>query len=264
MCLSNSASGHDFDASDLDNLPLPEPPCAQNSTFASASATCTLPSTSSKSVQVPDILLRPYKEDEKRTQQAMRSKTIDLLADSANKFLHFEEENIPPYVNNLVTSGKLKGTFGQICLTKSTSDNVFLRKLAADYHSCKDKAANKVIRENSAKQQQRVLIGSSLKESKISFSGIISDTFKSRVEAVQDLGRIRSYPDEKRRLLSIVAMDFTYSTLQHYFQCSSKTITAARVHCILFGRGGVPSDRFKFTRQCLSVEVLEDVRFSVP
>ena len=86
-----------------------------------------------------------------------------------------------------------------------------------------------------------------------------SDIFKSRVEAAQNLGRIRSYPDEKRRLLSIVAMDFSYSTLQRYFQCSSKTITAARVHCILFGRGGIPSDNYKFTRQCVSVEVFEEL-----
>ena len=79
------------------------------------------------------------------------------------------------------------------------------------------------------------------------------------MDAAKDLGRIPSYPDEKRRLLSIVAMDFPYSTLQRYFQCSSKTVTAARVHCILFGRGGVPSDKFKFTRQCVSPHVLEEL-----
>ena len=86
-----------------------------------------------------------------------------------------------------------------------------------------------------------------------------SDIFKSRVEAAQDLGRIQSYPDEKRRLLSLVAMDFSYSTLQRYFCCSSKSITAARVSCILFGRGGVPSDNYKFTRQCVSAKVLMEL-----
>ena len=72
----------------------------------------------------------------------------------------------------------------------------FLRKLAADYRSCKDKAENKAIRLKMAKQKQRVLIGSSLKGSKISFSGVTSDIFKSRAEAAQDPGRIQSYPDE--------------------------------------------------------------------
>ena len=189
----------------------------------------------------------------------MRAKTIDLLADSANKFVHFKSEDIPHFINDLVLSGKWKGTFGEVCQTKPGTDDFFLRKLAADYLSCKDRAENKAICLNSAKRKQRILIGGSLKGSKISFSGMTSDIFKSRVEAAQDLGRIRNYPDEKRRLLSIVAMDFPYSTLQRYFHCSSKTITAAKVHCILFGRGGVPSDKYKFTHQCVSAQVLEEL-----
>lgn len=44
-----------------------------------------------------------------------------------------------------------------------------------------------------------------------------------------------------------------------YFQCSSKTVTAAKVHCILFGRGGVPVEKFKFTHQCVSPQVLEEL-----
>ena len=83
--------------------------------------------------------------------------------------------------------------------------------------------------------------------------------FKSRVVAAKDLDRGRSYADEKRRLLSIVAMDYCYLTLQKLSKCSSKTVTAARVHCILFGRGGVPTDKFKFSRQCVSSQVLEEL-----
>ena len=105
----------------------------------------------------------------------------------------------------------------------------------------------------------RVLIGDTLKKSRISFSGKTSEMFSSRIDAAKQLGRLRSYADEKRRLLSIVAMDYSYSVLQRYFQCSSKTVTAARVHCILFGRGGVPAEKFKFTRQCVSAEVLEEL-----
>ena len=60
--------------------------------------------------------------------------------------------------------------------------------------------------------------------------------FSSRVDAAKNIGRLRTYLDEKRRLLSIVALDYSYSILQRYFQCSSKTVAAARVHCILFGR----------------------------
>ena len=83
--------------------------------------------------------------------------------------------------------------------------------------------------------------------------------FSSRVDAAKNIGRLKTYADEKRRLLSIVALDYSYSILQRYFQCSSKTVTAVRVHCILFGSGGVPVDKLKFTRQCVSAEVLQEL-----
>ena len=64
--------------------------------------------------------------------------------------------------------------------------------------------------------------------------------------------------DERRRLLSIVAWDFSQSVLQSYFHCSKSTITAARVHATLFGRGGVPQDGLRFTRQAVSPEVIQE------
>jgi len=74
-------------------------------------------------IQVPDLPLRPYKNAEKRTQQVMRVKTIDLLADSANKFVHFKNEDIPHFISDLVLSGKWKGTFGEVCQTKPDTDD---------------------------------------------------------------------------------------------------------------------------------------------
>ena len=119
--------------------------------------------------------------------------------------------------------------------------------------------ANKAIRKNATSQKQKVLIGDTLRKSRISLNGNTPEIFSSRVDAAKQLGRLRCYADEKRRLLSIVAMDYPYSVLQKYFQCSSKTVTAAKVHCILFGRGGVPVEKFKFTRQCVSPQVLEEL-----
>ena len=43
------------------------------------------------------------------------------------------------------------------------------------------------------------------------------------------------------------------------FKCSNGTVTAARVHHILFGRGGVPPTSLKFTRQCVSQETLDQL-----
>lgn len=82
---------------------------------------------------------------------------------------------------------------------------------------------------------------------------------KSRTDAAGKIGRVRNYSDEKRRLLSIVATDFPYRTLQQLFGCSPNTVTAARVHCLLFGRGGIPLPEFKFTRQRVSPQIIEEV-----
>ena len=43
------------------------------------------------------------------------------------------------------------------------------------------------------------------------------------------------------------------------FGCSSKTVTAAKVHQILFGHWGAPPFKFKFTRQCVSPELLKEL-----
>ena len=210
---------------------------------------------------MPELSLRPYKECEVRTQQIMRAKAIDSLAVLANKYVHFTSSDVPSFINDLVNSGKWQSTFGSESVSRNpvvaNDENSFLSRLAAEYKRCKDKDINKEIRKNAAKQNQRVLIGDTLKKSRISFSGKTSEMFSSRIDAAKQLGRLRSYADEKRRLLSIVAMDYSYSVLQRYFQCSSKTVTAARVHCILFGRGGVPAE--KFTRQCVSAKVLEEL-----
>ena len=74
----------------------------------------------------------------------------------------------------------------------------------------------------------------------------------------KSLGRIRHYGDKKGRLLSIVAHDYPYTFLQNLFQYSPNTIPAARVHAILFGRGGVPASEFRLSRQRVSPKTLEE------
>ena len=99
-----------------------------------------------------------------------------------------------------------------------------------------------------------------MKNSRISLKGeFTSDQFKHRTDAAKSIGRLTSYADKRRRLLSIVAMDYPYRLLQELFGCSPNTVTAAKVHCILFGHGGTPPPRFKFSRQCVSPEVLREL-----
>lgn len=197
-----------------------------------------------RSVQVPEIPFRPYKEAVHRTQQIMRAKAIDTIAALANKYVHFNGSDVPSLIQDLVNSGKWQSTFGSESAQNNAignDENSFLSRLAAEYQSCKDKDTNRTIRKNATHQKQRVLIGDTLKKSRISFSSSTPEMFNSHLKAAKELGQLRSYADEKRRLLSIVAMDYSYSILQKYFQCSSKTVTAAtKVHCILFGHGGVP------------------------
>ncbi|KAL9976807.1 hypothetical protein ACROYT_G014141 [Oculina patagonica] len=71
--------------------------------------------------------------------------------------------------------------------------------------------------------------------------------------------RLTFYGDERTRVLSIVAMDYPYAVLQELFNCSAKAVAAAKVHCILFGRGGTPPAKFKFNRQCVSPDILNEL-----
>ena len=80
----------------------------------------------------------------------------------------------------------------------------------------------------------------------------------TRTATAKTIGRMRTYGDERRRLLSIVAWDYSYRTLQQYFSCADDTIVAARVHALLFGRGGVPKDSIKVTRQCIGKDVMQE------
>ena len=114
--------------------------------------------TSSKSVQVPEIPRRPYKEAELRTQQTMRSKTIDSLTSLADKYVHFNESDVRMFICDLVRSGKWQASFGTESAASNSamshSENSFLSRLTAEYKACKDKEANKAIRKNATSQKQ--------------------------------------------------------------------------------------------------------------
>ena len=70
--------------------------------------------------------------------------------------------------------------------------------------------------------------------------------FKNRVVAADFVGRVTYYADEGRRLLSIGEMNYPYRLLQELFGSSPNTVTASRVHAIMFGRGGTLPSKFKF------------------
>ena len=119
----------------------------------------------------------------------------------------------------------------------ATEENAFLKTLAKEYHECTDKESPKRVKEQGAKVISKIKISGSVGSSRISFD-VTATSAKNRVEASKEMGRIRRYADERRRVLSIVAREYSYSTLSKYFSCSRSTIAGAKVHAILFGRGG--------------------------
>ena len=180
-----------------------------------------------RETQVPNLPLRPYQEAQDRTNREMRSEVIETLQSVALKYVHNEPG--PPLVQlmeDILQSRIWKQLFGTLQQPLSHA-NEFLHALAKEFKSCKDKEARKQAKENSKGQKQKLLIGNTKDRSKIAMFGNTPLDVISQVEAAKKIGRIRHYGDEKRRLLSIVACDYTYSFLQNLFQCSPNTITAA-------------------------------------
>lgn len=112
------------------------------------------------------------------------------------------------------------------------------------------KETNSQIRKQGKTVQQAINISRTNSRSSIAFQGSTPDNFRSQTEAARSMGRLVSYSAERRRLLSIVASDYPQTYLTELFQCSKGTVTAACVHVILFGRGGVPPASFKFSWLC--------------
>lgn len=210
--------------------------------------------------QKPLVPLVPYKDMSERTQRNVRAEIIDLVKHAAMKTVHFVPGDLTAFVEDLIQSKKFRSTFGLPRDTDDIVNNPTIQALVKEYKSCVDKEKKCEIRKRSLKQKGKIGIGSSLKGSRLTLEGEQTpEHFKNRVDAASSIGRLTCYADERRRLLSIVAMDYPYIILQELFQCSSKTITAAKVHSILFGRGGTPPAKFKFSRQCVSQEVLSEL-----
>lgn len=226
-----------------------------------------------KQIQAPQLWLPPAKafrlesfqtdhtshmSTESRVNCGLNSlkKILDLL----NIYVHGDSLALPDLVQYLLLSKKWSTTF-RLPNSKddsSVQDKV-LHSIVKEYQECKNKEANSQIRKQGRKLSHAINISETLANSSIAFQGNTPDCFRSRTEAARSMGRVVCYSAERRRLLSIVAWDYPRVFLTKLFQCSKSTITAARVHSILFGRGGVPPASLKFSRQCVSREVLDQL-----
>ena len=194
-----------------------------------------------------------------RSKRALRAKLAPVIEQLAQNMTHSMSD-----LSEVFTDLSKSKLWADLCGGQPGSsavpveENPFLRTLAKEYHSCTDKEITKQVKHRSEKLSSKVKISGSVQTSRISFDGSTTCA-KNRVEAAKAMGRIQKCADARRCTLSIVAQDYPYSTLTHYFQCSRSTVAAARAHAILFGRGGVPKDNLKFTRKCLSDETLTEL-----
>jgi len=173
-------------------------------------------------------------------------------------YVRWDNDALPSLVQDLIHLKKWSSTFGT---PERSGDpaipNKLLLSIVKEHKECKNRETNCQIRKQGKKLTQAINISGTKSSNSIAFQGSTPDCFKSRTEAARSMGRVVCYSAEGRRLLSIVAWDYLQSYLTELFQCSKNTVTAARVHSILFGRGGVPPASLKFSRQCVSQEVLD-------
>lgn len=165
------------------------------------------------------------------------------------------EQGTRSIMKDILSTKKYRAEFADVFSShqKSSSDDKLLTSIAKDYIAAKDKDSSRLIRAQGAKVTSKLLIGDSTKGSKLNVSAL--EQGRNRVDTARAIGRVSKFGDERRRLLSIVAQDFSMSEIQKYFPCSKSTITAARVHAILFGKGG---HGLTFTRQAVSPEVVPE------
>jgi len=216
--------------------------------------------TCDKGTQNPALPQVPYKDMAERKQRLVRADITELVRDAAMKAVHFSPGDLTAFMEELLQNKKFCSTFGLCPDNKDISHNPTILALVKEYQSSLDKEKKQEVRRRAKNQKSKVCIGSSSKDSRVTLTGEKTpEHFKDRVTAASSLGRLTCYADERRRLLSFVALDYPYSVLQKLFDCSSKTAAAAKVHCILFGRGGAPPAQFKFKRQCVSPEVLMEL-----
>ena len=171
-----------------------------------------------------------------------------------------KKKDVPDFINETVKSEKWSTTFRLSSELSDATSNPTIQALIRAYKESGNKEKAAETRKRAAGQKAKIFIGNSVKNSHISLTGeFTSDQFKHRTDAAKSIGRLTSYADERCRLLSIVAMDYPSRLLQELLGCSPNTVTAAKVNCILFGRGGTPPPKFKFSLQCVSPEVLREL-----
>ena len=145
----------------------------------------------------------------------MRAELISNIKHMALPSVLFEESNMMQFITDVVNSKKWATTFGVDSTNVDYRIGLQLSLLVKDYKDCMSKEKAKEVQKKAAAQKAKILIGSSLKDSRLTLLGDKPpEEFKNPVTAANSVGRMTYFADERRRLLSIVAMDYPYRFLQ--------------------------------------------------
>jgi len=213
------------------------------------------PKTLEQACQFPEKIARlEYESLQERRKRSVRNDVMEQFLTVINSCTT-STTGASELLSDILHSKKFRNNFGDVLgKPHEHTDSKILKSLAKDYEACKAKEMTQLINLQQGKFNEKILIGDSLKLSNLRNKG----SGPNRTEIAKSIGRLSKFGEERRRLLSIVAWDFTQSELHQYFKCSKQTITAARVHATLFGKGGAPRDGLKFTKQSVKPEVIKE------
>ena len=153
-----------------------------------ASASTSTHETHDQGTQRPVVPLVAYKDQTERGKREMRAELISIIKHMALPSVLFEESNIMEFISDVVNSKKWATTFGVDLTNAGESCNPILQSLVKDYKDCMSKEKAKEVQQKAAAQKAKILIGSTLKDSRVTLSGDKTpEEFKNRVAAVTRL-----------------------------------------------------------------------------
>ena len=120
----------------------------------------------------------------------MRSEIIELVKDTAVKYVHFESGTcLQKLMEDVVDSKNWYQVFGNsVFKDKNSDDTLFLDILSVEYKACKDKQVTKKINQNTKKQKEKFLNGNTKSQSRLTLEGKILGNVKSCTDPARKIG----------------------------------------------------------------------------
>ena len=119
--------------------------------------------------QWPVVPLFAYKDQTDRGKREMRAELISNIKHMALPSVLFEESNMMQFITDVGNGKKWAATFGVELTDARESCNPILQSLVKDYKDCMSKEKAKEVQKKAAPQKAKILIGSSLKDSRLTF-----------------------------------------------------------------------------------------------